>query len=172
MSARMVGEELAREALGAAGSGPDAAAAGEKKKAEATAKQAIAEIRKEAESSGGNVLGELDTIVAGLSQDIEAIMLKEIEEVRVEAASDLMLQGMSDRLRDVLGTHILVAEATDADSIMKRLLSELEASRGREERLLKIVEGSREPEREIAFGKRSEDELAYEAGRKAQSSNA
>eukprot|EP01043_Picozoa_sp_COSAG02_P005306 COSAG02_NODE_143_length_34133_cov_272.981282_16_plen_68_part_00 len=66
MSARMVGEELAREA-GTAGSGPDAAAAGEKKKAEATAKQAIAEIRKEAESSGGNVLGELDTIVAGLS---------------------------------------------------------------------------------------------------------
>jgi hypothetical protein len=34
MSARMVGEELAREALGTAGSGPDAAAAGEKKKAE------------------------------------------------------------------------------------------------------------------------------------------
>jgi hypothetical protein len=33
MSARMVGEELAREALGTAGSGPDAAAAGEKKKA-------------------------------------------------------------------------------------------------------------------------------------------
>ena len=60
----------------------------------------------------------------------------------------------------------LVAEATDADSIMKRLLSELEASRGREERLLKIVEGSREPEREIAFGKRSEDDLAYEAGRR------
>jgi hypothetical protein len=74
MSARMVGEELAREALGTAGSGPDAAAAGEKKKAEATAKKAIAEIRKEAESSGGNVLGELDTIVAGLSQDIEAII--------------------------------------------------------------------------------------------------
>eukprot|EP01043_Picozoa_sp_COSAG02_P008314 COSAG02_NODE_263_length_26627_cov_47.198168_23_plen_104_part_00 len=96
MSARMVGEELAREALGTAGSGPDAVAAGEKKKAEATAKQAIAEIRKEAESSGGNVLGELDTIVAGLSQDIEAIMLKEIEEVRVEAASDLMLQGNSN----------------------------------------------------------------------------
>ena len=63
MSARMVGEELAREALGAAGSGPDAAAAGEKKKAEATAKQAIAEIRKEAESSGGNVL-DANTILA------------------------------------------------------------------------------------------------------------
>ena len=35
-----------------AGSGPDAAAAGTKKKAEATAKQAIAEIRKEAKANG------------------------------------------------------------------------------------------------------------------------
>lgn len=67
------------------------------------------------ESSGGNVLGELDTIVVGLSQDIEAIMQREIEEVRVEATFALMLQGMAEKLWDVLGPHIEEEDSEEAD---------------------------------------------------------
>eukprot|EP01043_Picozoa_sp_COSAG02_P021835 COSAG02_NODE_1119_length_14467_cov_20.454691_4_plen_95_part_00 len=85
LTVRMVGEELAREA-GRAAAGPadaEAAAAQKRKEAAASAKQAIAAIREEATAGGGDVMDELNIIVAGLSADIEEIIERGIEAERM-----------------------------------------------------------------------------------------
>ena len=63
-----------------------------RKEATGSARQAVAAIREEATAGGGDVMDELNIIVAGLSADIEEIIERRIEAERIDVAQELMVQ--------------------------------------------------------------------------------